>query len=490
MFVKYFEYIVFVSAIFSIIIIVWKMFAYIKKKHFQKIVKISILRRQQKKGYATFYSSEIIDRVVNLLFNKNDKKSQEALSLLLFGRIDKTVEYLENINKTLSLFLQAHYDAKIYSKAINQKFSKKNKSDSIYASILAHNTFNHKKALQILEKTNPKKIKGKLKAYYLYISAFMYLQEADMMSASQNASQALEMFKKYNYFYEEAQCYLLLAEIYRVSCVNDIAQTMIESAIKIYEKMKLNYLHAQSMTVLGMLMLFENRFEEAEDKFNTALNLCNLSKIHAEIYNQKALLKIAQKKNKEAEKNAQEAFILHDRIKNYRGIAYSKQLLGHIYQNSQKYSKSSLFAQEASELYLKQKNYSAYMETLYLQASSLCKSGKYKKAEKLLRTILNETKNRQTSFHISNAYSLLGLIYLQTNNLQRAKVLFQQSLNLEQSNERCNALVADYTNLALIDEMLGNNDSAKNNLNVALEYAEKTEDMELITLVKDKVSII
>ena len=329
-----------------------------------------------------------------------------------------------------------------------------------------------------------------MKAYYFYISAFIYLQEADMMSASQNASKALEMFKKYGYFYEEAQCYLLMAEIYRVSCVHDIAQTMIESAIKIYEKMKLSYLHAQSMTVLGMLMLFENRFEEANDKFNIALDLCESSKINAEIYNQKALLNLAQKNNKEAEKNANRALVLHEKMKNYRGVAYSKQLLGHIYQNNRKYIKSSLFAQEASQLYLKQKNYSAYMETLYLQASSLCKSGKYKKAEKLLRMILDETRKNQTSFHIANAYSLLGLIYLQTDNLQRAKVLFQQSLNLEQSNERCSGLAADYINLALIDEMLGNNDSASNNIKVALEYAEKTEDEELIALVRDKVSII
>ena len=63
--------------------------------------------------------------------------------------------------------------------------------------------------------------------------AISYLQEGDMLSASEQASLALKLFKHQHFLFEEAQTYLLLAEIYRISCVNDIAQTMIESALKI-----------------------------------------------------------------------------------------------------------------------------------------------------------------------------------------------------------------------------------------------------------------
>ena len=88
MFMKYFEYIVWLVIFLSIIFMVYKVFVYIKKKHFQKIVKINVLRMQQKKGYITFYSSEILDKIVDLLFNKyeflsfmsNESESKKILN--------------------------------------------------------------------------------------------------------------------------------------------------------------------------------------------------------------------------------------------------------------------------------------------------------------------------------------------------------------------------------------------------------------------------
>ena len=85
---------------------------------------------------------------------------------------------------------------------------------------------------------------------------------------------------------------------------------------------------------------------------------------------------------------------------------------------------------------------------------------------------------------------MLGLIYLRKKDLQRAKVLLQQSLHLEQRHRRCEGLVSDYTNLALIENLAGNLDMAKENLQTAMEYAEQTGNIELTELIKNKISEI
>lgn len=100
---------------------------------------------------------------------------------------------------------------------------------------------------------------------------------------------------------------------------------------------------------------------------------------------------------------------------------------------------------------------------------------------------MKESRRHSLNFHIANAYSLLGLIYMQKQDLSRAKALLQQSLHLEQNHNRCTGLAADYTNLALIENLSGDKDAAGQNLQIALEYAQKTGDEELLELIKNKL---
>ena len=68
--------------------------------------------------------------------------------------------------------------------------------------------------------------------------------------------------------------------------------------------------------------------------------------------------------------------------------------------------------------------------------------------------------------------------------MQRAKVLFQQSLHLEQSCQRNEGLAADYLNLALIETLTDHPEDAAHNRHIAEEYAAQTGDTELLDLVK------
>ncbi|MFR0737510.1 MAG: hypothetical protein ACLSHR_11575 [Oscillospiraceae bacterium] len=72
---------------------------------------------------------------------------------------------------------------------------------------------------------------------------------------------------------------------------------------------------------------------------------------------------------------------------------------------------SRRYAEKAEELYRRIGNESARLESLYLQAEAWYAGKKDKKAETVLRRIIQLAGGHSTSFHIANAYSLLGLVF-------------------------------------------------------------------------------
>lgn len=450
------------------------------------------MKRLQKAENTIFFSSEILNQCCKSLFYSFDKKAYAALALLATGKVQKAADYLQTTQPLLSLLLEAHDNAlKAYKQMSKQKTLWISSNEyCVYLPILAHLAFDNGVMHAAISKINRQKLNKNSRAYYDYCAAYAYLYDGDMLSASQRASAASEYFRKRKYSYEGFMCYLLLGEIYRLSCVNDVAQTMIEAALKINKEQKMPQFYAKSSAALGMLMLFENRYEEAEDKLNSALETAQSENLKADIRNQKALLYIAQNKTKEAQKELSMALDTFERLKNNHGKAFALQLQAQLYFNKKQYNKVLKSVTEASLLYEKNHNISALMECQYLSADILFRQEKFKKAENLLRHIIASGKKQKHNFHIANAYSLLGLIYLQQKDLQRAKVLLQQSLHLEQRNRRCEGLVSDYTNLAVIDVLSGNRDAAADNMKIALEYAEQTGNEELLALIKKKTEEI
>ena len=485
---KYFEYLLLlVCGLSALIPLVW-LYLNIKLKHLQKLSRIRVMRRQQKNVNALFLSSEILNNCCKKLFFGSDKKAGIALSALIGGRTQKAVDYFKDTQPQLALLLEAHQNTPIaYNKILKQKtLCLKNPQYCVYLPVLAHLLFDKKTMHSAIAKINPLKLSKCNAAYYNYCVAFAYLYDGDMLSASQKASAALDYFRKKKYSYEGAKCYLALGEIYRLSCVNDVAQTMIEAAIKINQEQKMPQYLSQSMAALGMLMLFENRHEEAEENFNKALMSAQTDDLCADIGNQKALLYIAQNKLKAAKSEISKALPVFIASKNKHGQAFSQQLMAQIYFNKKQYTHAFKFANIAKEIYEKTNNFSAVLECMYLCADVLFKQNKLKKSEEILRKMLTISEKQKHNFHIANTYSLLGLIYLRKKDLQRAKVLLQQSLHLEQRHKRCEGLVSDYANLATIDILSGNHDSAKDNLQTALEYAKQTGNEELTELIKKK----
>ena len=78
---------------------------------------------------------------------------------------------------------------------------------------------------------------------------------------------------------------------------------------------------------------------------------------------------------------------------------------------------------------------------------------------------------------------MLGLIYLKKHDIKRAKGLFQQSLDLEQVNNRLSGIATDYANMGLIEVYAGNKEQAIKTFQTALDYAKANQDDELIKII-------
>lgn len=484
-FISFIAVAILIIAIFLLIVLIY---LYLRLKYLRNLACINILKHQQKIEEPTIFLTAIINQCVCRLFFNYKHKAQTALASLAAGKTKQAAEFLP---LPLAQLLLMHTNPrKVYTYV--RRYKKNWLTDTKYGvywqitAHLVHDIKNLKSAVSCY--TDKHRCHSRLtKAYFDYVSSYIYLYEGDMLSASQKASAALNFFQKKQYAMETALCHLLLAEIYRISCINNIAETMIDSAIKIYQTQNTPLFLARAIVIKGMLMVHEDRFTEAHNLYEKALKMKITEQLKADIYNQISLLYLAQKNPLASQKYALLSGKIQQALKNSHGLAFSLQLTALAAFDRNHYNKTIKVAQEATKIYKKQQNISAYIECLYLIAESQYKQNKFSVAEKNLRTILSLSKTAKSNFHSANAYSLLGLIYMQKHDLQRAKVLFQQSLYLEQSNQRCEGLAADYANLALIELQTNNNEAATSNWQIALEYARQSGDLELEKIIEKKL---
>ena len=203
-----------------------------------------------------------------------------------------------------------------------------------------------------------------------------------------------------------------------------------------------------------------------------------------EIYKQKGHLCLMQDNAAQAEEMASKALKIHQKEKNPAGIAFSKEILAYSAWAQKNYADVIQLTFEAKNLYQQLENFSAGYENLHLMALALYEQNKLDESEKILREITSKDRHYETNFHIANAYNLLGLIYLKKKEIKRAKGLFQQSLDLEQVNNRLSGIATDYANMGLIELSVGHKEQALKTFQTALDYAQANQDDELIEIIK------
>ena len=327
-----------------------------------------------------------------------------------------------------------------------------------------------------------------LKANYLYLQAQNDLYNTDMYSASKNYSKALKLYQKLNFPYEIAQCYLAIAQAYRISGIQDVAFSMLKEAKKIYEKLSLHTQTAETIAYFGLTELGRENYNVALEYFAQSIDITKkhkLQKLHSDISNWVGLSQYLKKDFK----NAQSTFtnIIKSKFSSTLALGFASEMLARINIKENKYKSALKNIDIALSNYQKNNHKSGIFENLYLKADIYYNQNKYNESKEILIQLIKQKNSTHSTYYIANAYTLLGLIYLDENKLNLAKTTFKQALDLENSNNRLKGAIIDYNNLAETSLKLGNEKEASKYLNIALEYAQKIEDNELINYIRSKL---
>lgn len=325
------------------------------------------------------------------------------------------------------------------------------------------------------------------KARYYHLLAASELHQTDMLSASAHCSKALRLYQKKGFAYEEAECYLTLAQIYRISGVFDVAFTMLNEAKKIFTNLNIPSKIAETEAYFGLTELGRENYSTATDYLQSAVLLSvnnNLKQTYADTKNWLGLCYFLENKISlaiDCFNNASKS------TATLSTLGFSSEMLARIYLKKQNYAKALKQADIALINYQQTKHKSGIFENLYLKAEIFYLTKKYSKSKEILTELIKQKTPHSTTYYPANAYTLLGLINLKEQNTQKAKTLFKQAVDLEHSQNRLKGAAIDYNNLAEISFIEGQKKEAETYLSQALNYAIEIEDKELINYLQNKL---
>ena len=328
------------------------------------------------------------------------------------------------------------------------------------------------------------------KAALFLAEAKKHLNEGDLLSATEKSSAAAQIFNRLNFIYEEAEAYLLLGTVYRVSAVFDVADFMLRTARKIFCLLGARGKEAECLGTLGMLTATQKRFDEAFDFFDQAEDIyarIGRKTGEADIVNQKALTRLLQGDMTTALKEVVRALHQHRAQQNLRGEAFALEIRAYINRAEKNWTAVRQNARQAAKLHDKLQNLPATLEMRFLQAEALFAREMLEQAEKLLREIIAADKKQRSCFQVANSYNLLGLIYLLRHDLKRARALFAQSLACEIQNDRSLGALIDYANMANIESKSGHFAQAQKYLQLAINQARSLDEKELQNLLEKRL---
>lgn len=138
----------------------------------------------------------------------------------------------------------------------------------------------------------PLPVPSALKADFLLLTALGELYQTDMYSASAHCSQALRLYQKNGFAWEEAECYMALAQIYRISGVFDVAFTMLREAKKIWQELGIPAKQAETEAYFGLAEIGRENYAAAKEYLAAAARICaehNLIQTGADVKNWQGL---------------------------------------------------------------------------------------------------------------------------------------------------------------------------------------------------------
>ena len=242
---------------------------------------------------------------------------------------------------------------------------------------------------------------------------------------------------------------------------------------------------------LGLNELQYENYDNAILYLNEALDIAktnNLTTTSSNIINWLALINLIQHK----EDNALKILKKSDKTEPCpkHTLLFRHEMFARIYKQQNKLTSSLKHINQALDIATKLKNEREIFELNYLKAEIYFMKNNFLKSTQILNQLITQKHSPNAPYFKANAYTLLGLIAFEKNNFQRAKNLFNISLNLENSKSRTKAIAIDYNNLAEVSLKQKNIHQTLEYLNKALKNAQEINDAELISYLNQKISTL
>lgn len=328
---------------------------------------------------------------------------------------------------------------------------------------------------------------GYYRALFFYLLAQDRLYETDMQNASIYASKSLNLFQKLGFVYEQGETYLLLAQIYRITGIYDVAQTMLREAKKCFEQVQFSAKIAETVAYLGLLEFSRENFTEAAKTLLSAADIAlknNLMRTYADVLNWLGLTYYLLGELDKAEDCFRTVYKI---IPSAEGQAYAAEMLARVMFKINNLQEALHYVCKALNIGKNISDKTSVPENLYLKAEILHRLQKNGQSARILTNLIRQKYPPTSTFYPANAYTLLGLIKLERNETDAAKTLFKQAADLEHGKNRLKGAAIDYNNLAEIAIREGNSDEADIYLKQALEHAENAGDEELAAHLRNKL---
>lgn len=192
-----------------------------------------------------------------------------------------------------------------------------------------------------------------------------------------------------------------------------------------------------------------------------------------------AIIESKQSNSKEAIKNIRTALHYAEKLHNNRFIAYCNALIGVIYMEQEMYN-------EAEKLLIKARTKFNELDDSFGIAQQYVNLGKlynerdndYNKSIKLYKKAVENYSKIGDSINRSEALGNIGRNFLQSNQLDSAKIYINKSLAISKKSENPDELVRSLTNLGEIGIMEKELEEAKRNIDEALLIAKNYNYME------------
>ena len=415
-------------------------------------------------------------------------------------------------NKDIPFFFSTYYEKKnplflsssekeilpiLYKnlKKAHQKLKKISKNDSYKLQLLKIDTDILLNNIPYLDTPNikiPFYAPRALKAKFLYQKALFEIYQTDLLNASNHLSKALKIFKRKKYYFECGECFLAFAKVYKICGNLDISRAMLYEAENIF----LNYIKvkpklAEIKAYHGLNELMYENYENAIKYFECASKICqknNYNITYSNILNWKALA-LFKLNQLDTSKSLLNTALEIPKISPYTK-AFSYDLLARIYKSKNKLKSALKYIELGLSIAKKLKNEQDLFELNYLKAEVLFLKKDNTNSKAILTQLIEKKSSPKAPYFKANAYTLLGIISLNENNLKRAQNLFKLALDLENSKSRELGLAIDYNNIAEVFIRQKDITSANKYLNLALENAIATDNKPLIEFLKNKLNKI